>query len=507
MISLLIIQFITAGCIEKKTENSYASDITRDYPVYGMRSVPDNLYMLQNETAEEKNLLSMVYSGLVKADAKGNIVPSLAESWVIDKDNTTYTFNLRGDLYWSDGIAISADDFVKFFRQICKPGFNNQKLYELECIKGIKDYSQSKKDFSSAGISAKNEKTLVIKLDHPCSYFLNILSEPEYTLKRIDSSLTSWTENIKNIVSSGPFLLDSIVKDSSGKRNIVLLKNNRYWDKDRTVSKKILIVEENDCESAMADFETGKIDLFVSPPESERVTLFQKQEAYLSNFTSSQFLFFNLQKDEPGSDIDFRKAVNYMISRKDLIIKDEEQIISPKCSFLEGSSAKYFSSKDNNEYAVKLLQKVKTKNYYNLTVVYDSEDPSKKIYERIAKILGKNLKCKIELIGLDKKDLESRLNNNDFDIAMLSIENNPESDILEFERLINIQKQLSLHYNSTDMQVLNRCENNLFSDMPFIPICRSKLVICRNTCITGMNVLNNGCIDFQAVYILKNNSK
>lgn len=516
-------QLVLTGCIERKAKCGFSSDISRDYPVYGIRSIPDNLYMLQSEGTEEKTLLSMLFCGLVKADDKGDIIPSLAESWTVDKDSTTYTFRLRDNLYWSDGIAINSEDFLNFFRQIFKPGFNN-KNYELSCIAGLQGYNQGKNNFSSVGINAKDGKTLIIKLNHPCSYFLNILSQPEYALKRIDTPSEDWTKSIKNIVSSGPFLLDSINKDSEGKRNITLLKNEKYWDKDKTVSKKIVVVEEKDCESAMADYETGKIDLFISPPESEIKRLLEEKEAYIYNFSSDSYIFFNLKKEGPASDANFRKAVNYMISRKDLIDKNAETVSSVKNSFFTGSSSGYFSNTDNGEYAEKLMQKVKNADNLKLIFIYEREDPAKKIYENLVSMLKKKLHCKAELIGLSRNDLEARMKKGDFDMVLMKVDYSSKSDISVLDKLIYSQKQFPTFYYNQEFslmlsvlkgernsykktEALKQCEKKLFADMPFIPICSSKLVICRNSCITGLNVMNNGCIDFQALYILKAKNK
>lgn len=523
LLIIIFLQLALTGCIEKKAKCGFSSDISRDYPVYGIRFIPDNLYLPKSEGMEERTLLSMLFCGLVKTDERGDIVPSLAESWTVDKDNTTYTFRLRDNLYWSDGIAINSEDFLDFFRQIFKPGSNNEN-YELNCISGLQGYSQGRNSFTSVGINAKDYKTLTIKLNHPCSYFLNILSQPEYALKRIDTPAEDWTKNIKNIVSSGPFLLESIDKDSEGKRNITLLKNEKYWDKDKTVSKKIVVTEEKDCEGAMADYETGKIDLFISPPESEIKRLFEEKEAYLYNFSSDSYIFFNLKKEGPISDANFRKAVNYMISRKDLIDKNVENVNSVKNSFFTGSSSGYFSNTDNGEYAEKLMQKVKNTDNLKLIIVYESEDPAKKIYENLISMLKKKLHCKAELIGLSRNDLEARMKKGDFDMALMKVDYSSKSDISALDKLIYSQEQFPTYYNNQEFllllsalnaernsykqnEILNQCEKKLFADMPFIPICSSKLVICRNSCITGLNVMNNGCIDFQGLYILKVKNK
>ena len=49
-------------------------------------------------------------------DASANIVPGVAESWLISDDQTVHTFKLRQNAVWSNGDPVTADDFVFAFR-------------------------------------------------------------------------------------------------------------------------------------------------------------------------------------------------------------------------------------------------------------------------------------------------------------------------------------------------------------------------------------------------------
>ena len=84
-----------AGCKAEKKNNTL---------VYGSGDY-DSINPIMNEHCEIKHLL---FDGLVSRDAKGNIVPALAESWSYNAPTMTYTFKLRSNVKLHDGDAFIA---------------------------------------------------------------------------------------------------------------------------------------------------------------------------------------------------------------------------------------------------------------------------------------------------------------------------------------------------------------------------------------------------------------
>ena len=68
----------------------------------------------QATTDEEKAAVSLVYEGLVKIGGDGTVLPALAKSWEISDDAKKFTFNLRDDVKWHNGIFTSDDVKVTF---------------------------------------------------------------------------------------------------------------------------------------------------------------------------------------------------------------------------------------------------------------------------------------------------------------------------------------------------------------------------------------------------------
>jgi len=63
-------------------------------------------------------IVSKISSGLVFIDGKGNLIPALAENWEASTDNKIFSFHLKKDISWSDGVAFTAKDLNYTFRDV-----------------------------------------------------------------------------------------------------------------------------------------------------------------------------------------------------------------------------------------------------------------------------------------------------------------------------------------------------------------------------------------------------
>lgn len=60
----------------------------------------------------------LMFQPLVTEDREGRIAPALARSWEHSEDYSRWTFHLRSDVRWHDGVPFTADD-VKFTLDLC----------------------------------------------------------------------------------------------------------------------------------------------------------------------------------------------------------------------------------------------------------------------------------------------------------------------------------------------------------------------------------------------------
>ncbi|CAM4030228.1 ABC transporter substrate-binding protein [Nocardiopsis rhodophaea] len=134
----------------------------------------------------------MVFRGLTAHDEDNKIVPALAESWKISKDERTYTFSLRDEVTWHDGEPFTADDVVF-------------------TIEGIRDgdFVTSNKFANVTDVTADDDHTVTIKLSEPTPALLDSLANgilPEHVLA--DTGIDDPDFN-EHPIGTGPFQLDT----------------------------------------------------------------------------------------------------------------------------------------------------------------------------------------------------------------------------------------------------------------------------------------------------------
>ena len=80
--------------------------------IEGEIGVPRSVNPVLAFTDADKDVTALVYAGLMRRDASGNLVPDLAQSYTVSPDGLTYDFILKSSLKFDDGTPITADDVV-----------------------------------------------------------------------------------------------------------------------------------------------------------------------------------------------------------------------------------------------------------------------------------------------------------------------------------------------------------------------------------------------------------
>lgn len=76
----------------------------------GVIGHPSSINPLTASTQADRDLVALLFRGLLKAGPDGTLVPDLAASWSVSGDGLTYTFDLRHDARWEDGQPVTATD-------------------------------------------------------------------------------------------------------------------------------------------------------------------------------------------------------------------------------------------------------------------------------------------------------------------------------------------------------------------------------------------------------------
>ena len=151
----------------------------------------------------DRDLTALIYSGLVKPDVSGNLIPDLASDYSISEDGLSYTFHLREDAQFHDGAPVHADDVI----------FTIQKAQDSAL--------KSPKRANWEGVTAekKDDRTIILTLKQPYSAFLENATLgiiPKKLWKDADAEQFPFSPFNLEAVGSGPYKVSSIKRNDSG---------------------------------------------------------------------------------------------------------------------------------------------------------------------------------------------------------------------------------------------------------------------------------------------------
>jgi oligopeptide transport system substrate-binding protein len=208
-----------------------------------------------------------LFESLLTLDARGRPVPGAAERYEVSADGLTYTFTLRSGLTYSDGRPITAADFVWSMRRLADPATAGTGLAAwIDLIDGGRAVLRGERPADTLGVSARDSRTVSIRLALPAPYFPSIVAFPVFApLPRhvIEKHGRAWTRP-ENFVGNGPFVLSSWIPGQP----VRVKRNPRFH---AAASVKLDGVEYHaigDLNSGLRRFLTGDLDALTNfPPE------------------------------------------------------------------------------------------------------------------------------------------------------------------------------------------------------------------------------------------------
>jgi oligopeptide transport system substrate-binding protein len=263
---------------------------------------------------QDGNLAQDLFQGLTTVDSGALTVPGQAESWTISPDGRTYTFRLRDRLQWSDGRPIDSGDFVWSLRRLFDPATAAPAASLLYVIRNAKDVNAGRKPLEQLGVRAAGPRTLVIELEHPAPYLLDLLVHRAFPVPRhvVEKWGKEWTRS-EHIVSNGAFVLGEWRPGG----HVKLLRNPRFHAASSVAIDAVYHVPVEDPKSALLRYRSGELDVAVSIP-SEQLDVLRRElgaQLRLVRGLGIEYLAFNLRKPELA-DPRLRRALSMAIDRE-----------------------------------------------------------------------------------------------------------------------------------------------------------------------------------------------
>ena len=240
----------------------------------------------------EDNIISDLLVGLTQDDGVGNAIPGMAERWETSPDGLVWTFHLR-DADWSDGVPVTADDFVFSLRRILDPKTASEYASLLYFIKGAQPVNEGKAPPESLGVRAIDAHTLEIRLEHPAPYLPQLAKhQTMYPVARhvVEKWGDAWVQPA-HYVTNGPYVLKAWRLGDY----VRLVKNPRFYDAKSVCIDEIYRFPTTDAISAERRVKRGELD-WNTDIQSNRISFLRKElpnYVHIHTYLGVAYLAFN----------------------------------------------------------------------------------------------------------------------------------------------------------------------------------------------------------------------
>jgi len=278
---------------------------------------PDSLDPQRGQSLSAQNILRDIFEGLTREDAVGTIVPGIAERWETSDEGLRWTFYLRADAKFSDGSAITANDFVASFARALDPKTAAPYATQLLVLQGAQDRLRG--GTAPLGASAFNAQVLELKLTQITPNLLARLSLPvaaAVPVKTITQFGSLWTR-AENIVTSGAYTL----RNWRPLAAISLSKNPHYYDAKSVALSDVRYHVTEDAGEEARRFEAGELDITETIPPG-RLNQLRKRfgsKLHIAPSLGSFFLGLNLTQAPLKDSLALRQALSLAIDRTRIV--------------------------------------------------------------------------------------------------------------------------------------------------------------------------------------------
>jgi len=290
-----------------------------------------------------------IFTGLVKVNEKLEMVPDLAERWEVSKDGKIWTFYLRKNVKWHDGIIFTAEDVKFTFDSILNPKVNSVRR---------SDYIIDGKPIQ---FKVLNKYTVQAILPKPFAPFLihagmNII--PKHLLEGKDINTAEFN---RKPVGTGPFIFKEW---QSGDHVSVVRNQNYYFGKPLLAAINYKIIPDEN--SQLVALEAGEIDDSGIPPKDyTRMKSVKGIKVFEFDALVYTYLGFNLANPK-FADKRVRQALAYATDKNQLVSLIFRGLASPAYAPSAPISWAYSDNVPkypyNLEKAKKLLKEAKAEN-------------------------------------------------------------------------------------------------------------------------------------------------
>jgi peptide/nickel transport system substrate-binding protein len=275
--------------------------------IFGYPRFVNPLYSQTNEA--DKDLVALVYSGLMKRNARGVIVTDLAESYKTSDDEKMYIFTLKKNVLWHDGKTLTADDV----------------LFTVNAIKDKNYNSPLRTTWENINVERVDDWTVRFRLEKPFGTFLSLATVgilPKHIWDKVPVGSVSRSDANSKPIGSGPYKFNVFTKDKNEViKSYKLDANENYYD-EKPFIEKITLKFFPDYASAVSALDNRQVDglaVFASKEAKDALKLKSRLVFYDIYLPQYNAIFFNGNNNVLLKDKNIRRALSLAVDRKRII--------------------------------------------------------------------------------------------------------------------------------------------------------------------------------------------
>ncbi|HEY0221077.1 MAG TPA: ABC transporter substrate-binding protein [Candidatus Paceibacterota bacterium] len=255
----------------------------------------------------DRDLTSLVYSGLLKMDFAGNFIPDVAEKYEISEDGLEYTVTLKDDVYFHDGVKLTADDVIFTVEKAQDPNLKSPRSGNWEGIK----------------VHKVDEKTLVFVLRQQYSPFINNLTLgilPKHIWKNASIEEIPFSQFNTKPIGAGPYKLEDISYAGSGLPNEYRFKSYAKYSLGKAYITNLVIKSFSNEGDLIKAYKSGDIESMhsISPKQLPELEI-NKEDIILSPLPRIFGVFFNQNIAPVFVNKEVRVALDMATDKKAII--------------------------------------------------------------------------------------------------------------------------------------------------------------------------------------------
>ncbi len=251
----------------------------------------------------DRDLVQLIFSGLMKYDKDLNIIPDLVEKYDVEEDGRVYKFYLKENLFWQNKTPLTADDVIFTIKTIQNPDYK----------------SPIRANWVGVEVEKISDLGIKFSLKQPYSSFLEnstVKILPKYIWDNITPE--NFPFEIYNLkpIGSGPYKLKEIKQDKKGQiESLILTPNPFYFNKEPYISE-IKFLFFNSEEELIKAAKSGKVK---GLSLSYYKNMGKDWKVYYLSLPRYFAVFFNQNKSKVLADEKVRTALNYGTNKEEII--------------------------------------------------------------------------------------------------------------------------------------------------------------------------------------------